>query len=244
MKAIMLAAGLGTRLGALTAEKPKAMVAVADRPMCEWVIGRLKKAGVTQLIVNLHYKGDLIKEFFKKKENFGIEVQFSYEPEILGTGGGLKNVEWFFKDTAAFIVHNCDVYSDIDLNAVVLAHKERNALATLVTRAAEESSYLCFNSKHELVGWENHSKSQSKLVAASEAYSRKVFTGIQVLSPRIFGYMTNYHGAFSIIDTYLEAAAKGERVQEYSSDAHYWIDMGTPEKHRQLGEYLFSQAKN
>ena len=110
MKGMILAAGLGTRLGALTKDRPKALMPIdTQRTILDVVVERLRSAGVTELIINLHYRGELIRKHVQEKGAYGIKVQFSEEPEILGTGGGIRNVESFFKGANYFLVHNCDV---------------------------------------------------------------------------------------------------------------------------------------
>jgi MurNAc alpha-1-phosphate uridylyltransferase len=229
MKAMILAAGLGSRLGQITADKPKALVEVAGKPMLEWIIARLKLAGVTSLILNLHYKGDAIRAFIKEKADFGLDVSFSEEPIILGTGGGLKQVEAFFKHEAAFLVHNCDVYSEIDLIQLVKKHSESKAVATLATLERTESSYLLFDEKENLSGWETHDKKNQRRVRQVQE-RRRCFTGIQVLSPEIFSFMPGAGINFPIIDAYLAAAAANKIVKSYAADSSFWIDMGTPER--------------
>lgn len=242
MKAMILAAGLGSRLGQITADKPKALVEVAGKPMLEWIIARLKLAGVTSLILNLHYKGEAIRAFLKEKGQFGLEVSYSEEPTILGTGGGLKQVENFFKNDAAFLVHNCDVYSELDLNQLVQKHLESTAVATLATLDRSESSYLLFDECDNLSGWETHDKKSQKKVRQAQD-RRRCFTGIQVLSSDIFSFMPDAGTIFPVIDAYLAAASANRIVKSYAADSSFWIDMGTPEKLSSLEQRLKNQNR-
>src|SRR6185436_20595958 len=132
MKAMVLAAGLGTRLRPLTDDRPKALVKVGDQTLLELVLARLREFGVNDVVVNVHHFADAVIEFLRKNENFGMHIEVSRETTLLDTGGGLKNAGWFFaEDTEPFILHNVDVISSIDLRKMLRFHVERKALATL-----------------------------------------------------------------------------------------------------------------
>ncbi len=239
MKGMILAAGLGARLGALTKDKPKALVEVdSRRTMLDVVVDRLKGCGVTQLIINLHYKGELIREYVLKQRNFGIDVLFSEEPNILGTGGGIRNVEAFFRDCPKFIVHNCDVYSDVDLDAMLRKHSESRAAATLAVLQQKQESYLLFDSDNRLVGWEMADGGKRNLARNVSNAQRLCYTGIQVLSPEIFEYMRDEAPNFPIVSTYVKVARAGRLVQGFPLQANYWLDVGTVERLQELRQRL------
>jgi NDP-sugar pyrophosphorylase family protein len=233
MKAMVLAAGLGTRLRPLTDDRPKALVTVAGRTMLEIVLARLRAAGVTEVIVNAHHFADQIEQFLKGREDFGMRIEVSREAELLDTGGGIKHAAWFFLEDgpdrdAPFVVHNVDVISTIDLARMVRAHAESAALATLAVAARDSSRQLIFNADGFLCGRRVGRDAEPQLVRPAEQTEQLAFSGIHVLSPRIFGLLKE-SGAFSIIDAYLRLAAAGEKIAAFRADEFYWRDLGKPE---------------
>ncbi len=231
MKAMILAAGLGTRLGVLTRDIPKCLVEVAGKPMIVHVVEHLRAAGVTTIVINLHYLADKVRDYFAQ-HNFGVAIEFIYEPEILGTGGAIKNARKLLQDEPDFIVYNTDVYSDLDLGKFVEAHRSRNALVTLAVMDRPTSRPLLFDPTGQLVGWESgENKDQPTSAGPVE---RLNFSGIQIISSGFFNYLEVEQGAFSSIRPFLAAAKAGQRVFAFRIDASYWIDMGTPEKLEEL----------
>src|SRR5690349_1589889 len=132
MKAMVLAAGLGTRLRPLTNDRPKALVEVAGKTLLEITLARLREFGIREAIVNVHHYADLLIEYLKAHDNFGMHIEVSREEVLLDTGGGLKKAAWFFRDSDdPFVLHNVDVVSTIDLTCMADAHRKSGALATL-----------------------------------------------------------------------------------------------------------------
>lgn len=234
MKAMVLAAGFGTRLGELTANRPKCLVEAGGRTILELVIDRLKHAGVTEIVINLHYLGEQIKAYVESKARFGLRVHFSEERKILGTGGGLKQAAHFFRDEPCFLVHNSDVYSDLDLNEVIAAHRKQEPVATLAVMSRPTERALLFDQSSVLVGYQGSKQGDYKTVRECAAPLALGFSGIQVCSPRIFNFMQHEQGDFSTIRAYMNAAASGEAVLAYRMEQAYWIDMGTPERLAEL----------
>jgi len=157
MKAMILAAGLGTRLRPYTNDRPKALVTLAGRTLLQITLDRLRSFGVSEVIVNAHHYPDMILEYLAANQNFGMRIEVSHEEVLLDTGGGLKNSAWFFLDSAGksdqpFILHNVDVISTIDLASMVRFHNQHAALATLAVQDRETSRYLLFNSQDQLLG--------------------------------------------------------------------------------------------
>jgi dTDP-glucose pyrophosphorylase len=157
MKAMILAAGLGTRLRPYTNDRPKALVTLAGRTLLQITLDRLRSFGVSEVIVNAHHYADMILEYLAANQNFGMRIEVSHEEVLLDTGGGLKNSAWFFLDSAGksdqpFILHNVDVISTIDLASMVRFHNQHAALATLAVQDRETSRYLLFNSQDQLLG--------------------------------------------------------------------------------------------
>ena len=234
MKAMVLAAGLGTRLRPLTNDRPKALVTVGGRTMLELALARLRHFGVTEAIVNTHHFGEAIREYLKANSNFGMRIEVSSEEELLDTGGGLKRASWFFLEGAGaaaqapFILHNVDVISTIDLTRMVQFHSEQGALATLAVQDRETKRYLLFNQSHMLCGRRAGRDGEPELARPTPAAHALAFCGIHILSPRIFAKMTE-EGSFSVVNAYLNLAAQGEKIAAFRADAYRWRDLGRPE---------------
>ena len=228
MKAMILAAGLGTRLRPITDTIPKALVKVQGIPLIENSIRHLQKNGVNSFIINIHHFGDQIIDFLGKHNNFGSEITFSDErDQLLDTGGGLKKTAGFFNDNNPFIIYNVDVVSDLDLSKVVDSHNHSEALATLVVRNRETSRYFLFNRAMELSGWENKSTGERKLTKGGEEnFTAFAFSGIQVVSPAIFPLIIE-EGKFSLTILYLRLSSK-QKISGFVDKESYWMDTGKP----------------
>jgi len=223
MKAMVLAAGLGTRLRPLTNDRPKALVEVGGRTMLEIALQRLRAFGVNEVIVNTHHFADMMRDYLDSRRNFGMRIEISREDVLLDTGGGLKKAAWFFLEDGGdepFLVHNVDVISNIDLARMVRFQAERGALATLAVQARATARPLLFDAD----GWfrgrvePGHSTTETGREALA-------FSGIHVISPRIFAKLTE-DGVFSIIDSYVRLAAEGEKIVAFRTDEYYWRDLG------------------
>jgi NDP-sugar pyrophosphorylase family protein len=234
MKAMILAAGLGTRLRPLTNDRPKALVTVAGRTLLEIVLCRLRSFGVCEAIVNAHHYAEMIVEYLKANDNFGMRIEVSREEELLDTGGGLKKAAHFFIGSLQepFILHNVDVISTIDLGRMMRFHAEQNALATLAVQERESSRSLLFDEQGRLCGRRVGRDGKDELARDAHGVQTLGFCGIHILSPQIFAKV-NEEGAFSIIDAYLRLAAEGEKVIAYRADECYWRDLGRPENVKQ-----------
>ena len=233
MKAMILAAGLGTRLRPLTDDRPKALVEVGGRPLLEIALSRLRVFGVREVIINVHHFADMVVDYLKANDNFGMRIEISREEELLDTGGGLKKAAWWFflEDSAGgeepFILHNVDVISTIDLGRMVQFHNERQALATLAVQERETSRYLLFDEQLRLCGRRSGRDGVPELVRSYQQLKALAFSGVHVISPRLLSMMTE--GAFSIVPTYLRLAAQGEKILGFRADEYYWLDLGRPE---------------
>jgi len=236
MKAMILAAGLGTRLRPLTDDRPKALVEVAGRTLLEITLARLRTFGISDVIINVHYLADMILEYLQKNDNFGMRIEVSREDVLLDTGGGLKKAAHFFREESEpFILHNVDVISTIDLGRMVQFHIENQALATLAVQDRKTSRYLLFDEERQLCGRRSGSAEKTELVRSSQAVQALAFSGIHVISPRILSMMSE-EGAFSIIQSYLRLAAQGEKILGFRADEYYWRDLGRPENVVQAAE--------
>jgi NDP-sugar pyrophosphorylase family protein len=230
MKAMILAAGLGTRLRPLTDDRPKALVEIAGHTLLEITLRRLQHFGVREVIVNVHHFADMVVDYLKKNSNFGMRVEISREEVLLDTGGGLKKAAWFFQEDsdAPFLLHNVDVISSIDLHRMLLFHCERNSLATLAVQERETSRYLLFDEQGELCGRRAGRDREPEIVRSSPQMQARAFSGVHVISPRLWT-MIEEKGTFSIIAAYLRLAAQGERIRAFPADEYYWRDLGKPE---------------
>jgi NDP-sugar pyrophosphorylase family protein len=239
IKAMVLAAGLGTRLRPLTDDRPKALVEVAGRTMLEFCLTGLGAFGVREAIVNVHHFADQVIACLKAKQNFGMRLEISREDTLLDTGGGLKKAAWFFLENAAndqpFILHNVDVLSTIDLGQMIVQHVETRALATLAVQNRSTSRYLLFDRQGKLCGRRSGRDGTSELSIACPAPQPLAFSGIHIISPRLLPMLTE-DGAFSIINSYLRLAARGEIVSAFRADEYYWRDLGRPENIAQATE--------
>jgi NDP-sugar pyrophosphorylase family protein len=228
---MVLAAGLGTRLRPLTNDRPKALVEVGGRTMLEITLERLRGCGVREAIVNVHHYADMMIEYLRARENFGMRIEVSREEQLLDTGGGIRKAAWFFLEDGGkepFLVHNVDVMSTIDLAALVGAHHERGAMATLAVQERATSRYLLFDEDGQLCGRRAGRDGVPELVKDCADAKALAFSGIHVLSPRLLTRM-NETGAFSIINTYLRLAGEGEKILAFRADGYQWRDLGNPE---------------
>jgi NDP-sugar pyrophosphorylase family protein len=250
MKAMIFAAGLGTRLRPLTHDRPKALVEIDRRTLLEITLSRLRGFGVREVMINVHHFAGMIVEYLKTNDSFGMQVAVSHEHELLDTGGGLKKAAHFFLENSSrpeepFIVHNVDVLSTIDLRRMVRFHTENNALATLAVQNRKTSRYLLFDEHDQLCG-RRAANGQAELVRpsllqsspeVSQQEQELAFSGIHVISPR-FLRMLSEDGAFSIINSYLGLAARGEKILAFRADEYYWRDLGRPENVAQAARDL------
>lgn len=245
MKAMILAAGLGTRLRPLTNDRPKALVEVAGRTLLEIAIARLRGFGVREIIVNVHHFAGMVTEYLRAKNHFGIRIEISEELDLLDTGGGLKKAAWFFledgEQATPFLLHNVDVISSIDLRRMLDFHTQHQAVATLAVQQRQTSRYLLFDGQDLLCGRRFVKEQKTELVRTSPQFEEVAFSGIHVISPRLLERMSEA-GAFSIIQTYLRLAGEGERVVAYHADGASWRDLGTPESVARADEELRGEA--
>ena len=242
MKAMILAAGLGTRLRPLTDSRPKALVEIAGRTLLEITLSHLRAVGVREVIINVHHFADMILDYLKTNDNFGMRIDVSREEVLLDTGGGLKKAAYFFLEDSnrcekPFILHNVDVISAIDLRRIVQFHTENQALATLAVQDRETSRYLLFDEQLQLCGRRSGRDQKTEFVRSSQQVRALAFSGIHVISPRLFAMMTE-EGVFSIITSYLHLAARGEKILAFRADEYYWRDLGKPDNVMQAAQDL------
>ncbi len=228
MKAMILAAGLGTRLNPITNNKPKALVELSGKTLLEHSIEKLIDSGVNEIVINVHHFHELMKSFVAELKYPGIRFHISDEKDmLLDTGGGLWKAKDFLIDGNPFILYNVDIISDIDLKALYKKHIEANALATLAV--SDRKSSRCFLWHDEkLCGWRNNSSGEEIIAfQTSDEPQQFAFSGIHCISPEIFGLYNNY-GAFSIKDVYLKLA-ENHKITFFKHNPENWFDTGTLE---------------
>ena len=231
MRAMILAAGLGTRLRPLTDDRPKALVELGGRTLLEITLARLRGFGIREVIVNVHHFADMVVDYLKAHDGFGMRVEISREDTLLDTGGGLKKAAWFLLEGSAvkpFVLHNVDVLSNIDLGRMAELHRQQNALATLAVQDRKTSRYLLFDSGLKLCGRRSGPEGEPEMARPVEVFQALAFSGIHVISPRLLT-MLSEGGAFSIVTSYLRLASQGEAIGAFRADDYYWRDLGRPD---------------
>ncbi len=231
MKALILAAGVGSRLKPLTDTTPKALIPVGGVPMLERAAVRLKAAGVKSLVVNAHHHANQVADFCASlSRKIGLPVSVSREDDLLlDTGGAIKKAAPLLKGREPFFVYNADVLTDLDLKALSKAHKESGALATLSVRKRESGRAYLFDAKDRFAG---HDRGEGQITWAKGAVSnpqRLPFDGIHLISPELLDKITE-SGVFSVTKTYLRLAAAGADIRAFHGDKWSWHDIGNAEK--------------
>jgi NDP-sugar pyrophosphorylase family protein len=237
MKALIFAAGLGTRLFPLTQNKPKALCEIAGKTLLQYAIEKVSHAGYKDLIVNVHHFGDQIIDFLKSHDNFGLNIAISDEREqLLDTGGGILKASWFLEGEEPFLVYNVDVLSTIDLDQLLQVHKQNGALATLAVRERVTSRYLIFDSQMQLSGWRNIKTNEQIISRNTKEANLYAFSGIQLIEPKIFGLIQE-KGSFPLIPLYLRLASE-RSICGFHDESSLWMDLGKPDQLLEAEKYL------
>lgn len=238
MKAMIFAAGPGSRLQPLTGSTPKALIPVNGKPMLLHIAEKLAAAGVTDIVVNVHHHARLMKSTIKQLSIPHTRFYVSDESgTLLNTGGGLKKVAGLLGGCGPFFLHNADVLSDIDLRAMLEYHHTHRPLATLAVTKRQSPKYLLWHN-HHLTGWTNE-RTGERVISKTQPpghMEKMAFSGIHVVEPKIFKLICE-DGPFSIIQLYLRLA-KNHAILAYEHDPAYWADIGTPEKLQRAKEMV------
>ena len=244
MKAMIFAAGLGSRLKPLTDTMPKALVPVAGCPMLEHVILKLKASGFTEIVINIHHFGEQIIDFLKTNNDFGLTIHISDERDrLLDTGGGIRKARLFFENSGEpFLVHNVDILSDMNLKELYDFHMQSGSVATLLASRRTTSRYLLFDTERKLRGWINKDTGQVKPEGFhydESLYRESAFSGIHVFSPAVFRLMEapRWEGKFSIMDFYLATCGQTD-YSGYLAEKLELIDIGKPETLARAEEFV------
>ncbi len=228
MEALLLSAGLGTRLRPLTDVKPKALVEVNGQTLLERNIKQLRDNGVTHIIINIHHLGEQITDYLEGRE-WGIEISISDErARLLDTGGGIRHALPLMKEDGAILIHNVDILSDIDLQAMMVRHRQQHNIATLAASERESSRRLFFYNE-KLAGWRNDKTGEEIWTNVCRAYDKAMaFSGISLIERRMIELLPENGTPYPIIPEYLRIS-KTEKIGYYEHDAERWIDVGTPQ---------------
>jgi NDP-sugar pyrophosphorylase family protein len=236
MKAMIFAAGLGTRLKPFTDHHPKALAEVSGKTLLEHTIRYLQKFGIEDVIVNVHHFASQIEEAINENSGYGSWVTVSDErEEVLETGGGLQKAAWYFEGEEDFVVINVDVLTNLDLGRMIEAHQQSDAMATLAVMKRNSTRQLLFDEHMILCGWTNNTTGEQKISREVLSLSPFAFSGVQVLSTDILAMP--FQGKFSMIDVYLHFA-KTQLIKGHDHSGNIFIDVGKPES-LEKAAYLF-----
>ncbi len=232
MKAVILAAGFGNRLRPLTTHVPKPLLPIGEHPLIFYNLFLLKKYGITDVLINVHYQGEKLKQVLGNGAAFGMRISYSEETTILGTGGGIKNMESALGG-GAFLVMNGDILVDLNLDKLVAFHQRKRGIATLVLR--EDPDVLQYGP----IDLDANSQIQNilaKIPFKKARLRRRMFTGIHVIEPRALDYIPG-RMLYSITDAYIEMLKKGEKLFGYAMTG-YWADIGVPKRYHEVNQLM------
>lgn len=237
---MILAAGLGTRLGALTQDKPKALVPLNGKPLLQHCIENLIAKGFHHIVINVHHFGEQIIDFVES-HHFDADIQISDERDLLmDTGGGIVKATPLFKDSKAVLVHNVDIISNVNLGEIASQFLDSEDDAWLLTQDRETNRKLLFNTNNQLIGWMNKAEGNFKWVYDSfSQYQEKAFSGLHIFRSNLFAKFECKPQ--SVIDLYLDLA-KNKSIISRSIQPDFWFDLGKPEQLENAEKYLKKQA--
>ncbi|MCQ2082972.1 MAG: NTP transferase domain-containing protein [Bacteroidaceae bacterium] len=233
MNALILAAGLGTRLGSYTQDRPKALVEIAGRTMLEHQLRRLSSFGFDHFTVNVHHFAPMITDYLEQNRNFGLDIRISDESGLLlDTGGGIRKAMHMFSSSGPVLVHNVDIFSSADLKALYDRHVANKSSATLLTQKRQTHRYMYFDDRGRLTGWCNVKTGQTKSpypTFVPQFNEALAFQGIHVLSPDLLPSLDKIETpTFSITDFYVDSCSVLD-IRRYSIPDMLWADAGRPE---------------
>lgn len=235
MKALIFAAGLGTRLGSITSTCPKALVEVGGEPMLKRVILKLKAAGINDFVVNVHHHAQMIVDYLKANDYFGANISISDESQhLLDTGGGLLKARNLLDGNEPVIIHNADILTDFDLCPMIKQHLSSKADATLLVAKRETSRYLLFDNDMRMRGWTDVRTNEIRTPWDSdtvEQCTRYAFGGIHIVSPTIFPELEKFgtEPKFSITPFYISACKNLNIMGFMPEESYHWCDIGKPQ---------------
>lgn len=227
MKAMILAAGLGTRFKPWTNNHPKALAPVNGKPLLQRAIEYLQQYDIKEVVVNVHHFAGQIEEAIKKNKGWGSHIIISDEKEeVLETGGGVLKAEEFLKNDT-FLTLNVDILTELNLKYFLSFHQQQQSLITLAVSDRDTSRYLIFNKYNRLCGWKNKKTGEEKIIIHAPEPSEKAYSGIALFEPSVFNNIS-LSGKFSLIDLYL-SLAKENKIAGFDHSNDRFIDVGKPE---------------
>ncbi|HVX48660.1 MAG TPA: sugar phosphate nucleotidyltransferase [Chitinophagaceae bacterium] len=227
-RAMILAAGLGTRLKPWTDKHPKALAAVNGKSLLQRNIEYLQRYGIYDVVVNVYHFAEQIIQAVDINSGWGSSITISDETgAVLETGGGLKKAAWYFAGVDYFLLMNVDVLTDMNLSRMINTHQQNKPLATLATTQRATSRYFLFGDNNTLCGWRNVKTGEEKIVRHEYHLVQKAFSGVHVISGRMLPLITQ-EGKFSMVDVYLSLAQK-HIIQSFDHSSSRFIDVGKPE---------------
>ncbi|MGC9472266.1 MAG: nucleotidyltransferase family protein [Bacteroidales bacterium] len=244
IRGMILAAGMGTRLGRYTRHQPKALLQVGRYTLLEQAVKKLVSHGITHIVVNVHHHAQQVREYIERQGGFGADMEISGEEDrLLDTGGGIFKAAPFLSRAQYCVVYNADVVSNINLSRMIEKHLASNALATLAVRERDASRYLLFDESGRLRAWKNVRTGEIMGdMAGNGELVPLAFSGIHVLSTKIFELYKAGTPSFPIIPVYLELA-RNHRVMAYPHNKDVWMDVGKPEQIEEAGNWLNENMK-
>ena len=235
-KALIFAAGKGTRLKPFTDSHPKALALVNDVPLLERNIKYLQSFGVTEFVINVHHFGEQIVEFLEKNNHFGAKIDISDEKdELLETGGGLLFAQKYLENEENFLIMNADILTDLNIHELVKFHETHLPLATLAVSDRNSSRKLFFNSEMVLKGWMNKNSGETKMAEFNNNFKELAFSGIHCINSSIFDKIKR-RGKFSIMEEYLDLMFEN-KILGFQHEARL-IDVGRPESVIEAEKYF------
>lgn len=236
MKAMLFAAGLGTRLYPLTKDKPKALAPFANTTLLAYNLKYLASQGINSFIINTHHFADKVDKYLQINDYFGLDIFISYEKDLLDTAGGLTKVRNKLKKNEEILLFNVDVISDINIQEMYNYHCKENAKITLATRNRETSRYLLFDNSKRMIGWKNESTGEIISCGNNSNIIKQAFSGISIINTNILHELGEVEKK-SIIAFYLDMCKK-YKISSFEHTDDYWFDCGTLNKLKTAEEYL------
>src|SRR3954447_12615074 len=228
IKAMILAAGLGTRLKPFTEKHPKALALVNGKSLLQRNIEYLQRYNIYNVIINTHHFASQVEEAVSSNNGRGSNITISYEEQVLETGGGLKYAAPFFESCDYFVLMNADVLTNMPLDNMIAQHAHHQPLVTVATSSRSTSRYLLFDDQGILCGWQNINTGEIKMARPAENYTQQAFSGIHIISNRFLKCLSAFDGKFSIIDVYLKNA-ETNTIQAFKHDGYLFVDVGRQE---------------
>lgn len=235
--AMIFAAGLGTRLKPWTDHHPKALMPINGKPLLQRNIEYLQGFGITNIVINVHHFAGQIVDFLNAHDHFNCNITVSHEKdEPLETGGGLKKAAGFLQNAGPFFVMNADILTDLNINAMLAFHRQRQPLVTLAVTRRDTSRMFLFTGKDQLCGWRNNASGQERISIQGKENIPRAFSGVHIIDPAVFALITE-EGKFSLVDLYLRLCTY-HTILGYDHSGDVLIDVGKPEAVEEAEKYF------